>query len=62
MQLSVSMLFSLENNGGRAPMVSLFSLVTYGYFLALIFRFKFYAALSNARLHGANYRILIYSI
>ena len=59
---SVFLLFGLDITGGKAPTVSLFSLVISRVFLALIFRPKFYAPLSSARLHGANYRIWIYSI
>ena len=61
MQFSVSLLFILENNGGRAHMVSLL-LGKFWAFLALIFDLKFYVALPWVRLHGGNYRIWIYSI
>ena len=43
-------------------MVSLFYLVVYRAFLALIFHLKFYAALSSAGLNGVNYCISIYSV
>ena len=59
---SLSLIFSLDITGGKAPTVSLFSLVSSQAFLALIFRLKFYAPLSSARLHGTNYHIWIYSI
>ena len=57
----IYLLFSLENAGGRAPIVSLFSLVNSWAFLALIFDLKFYAELSSPRLYNTNYRIWIYS-
>ena len=39
-QFRVSLLFILDNNGVRAPMAFLFSLVIYWAFIVLIFRFK----------------------
>ena len=36
----VSLIFSLDNTGGRAPMVSPFSLVVYRAFLDIFFLFK----------------------
>ena len=59
MKFRFTLIFRLDNNGRREPMVSLSSLVSSWEFLAIVFDLKSNVGLFRARLHGATYHIWI---